>query len=332
MPAPEPEAVNELKYEPVTAEVAPEGLVENRVTGLLSQDNDYMKRVRTGGLQGASSRGLLNSSMAIGASQGAAIDAVMPIAQGDAAAVNRRQEINLGYQNSAGEFNADWANRTKTDQERMAHDLTLNDQQYAHESEQKYLDRWHDIQNSSMTALQKEQAIESLRQESGIYQSLSGVTIDASGNVTQQPGSTQPNQQSSSQPTGGRFTQEYENADPLTRYQIDQTLIAGESLELRDRYANDLDRVLQMYDGKWVPRMQSSNSSGFVYNPYGTSVGLSANYNLSYPEAQEFIREIDTLAANYAADTGLDLRTAANQIRRHILGIGDAPAAEYVAG
>ena len=49
----------------------------NRIT---SQDSDYMKLARTSGLQTANKRGLLNSSIAAGASQAAAIASAAPLA------------------------------------------------------------------------------------------------------------------------------------------------------------------------------------------------------------------------------------------------------------
>lgn len=54
-----------------------------RLDKMLKSDSPLMKRAETKGKQYANSRGLLNSSMAAGASQGAMIDAAAPIAQQD---------------------------------------------------------------------------------------------------------------------------------------------------------------------------------------------------------------------------------------------------------
>jgi hypothetical protein len=64
--------------------VSDDALVENRLTGLLSKDSDYLKRAKANGVKLANRRGLLNSSIASGASTAAAIDAALPIAQQDA--------------------------------------------------------------------------------------------------------------------------------------------------------------------------------------------------------------------------------------------------------
>lgn len=66
--------------------------VEQRLNGLLADNSDYIKRARQEGMNTANKRGLANSSIAAGASQGAAIDRALPIAQQDAdiAATNTR--------------------------------------------------------------------------------------------------------------------------------------------------------------------------------------------------------------------------------------------------
>ena len=58
--------------------------VQGQLNGILSSNSPLMKRAETFGKQQANRRGLLNSSMAAGASQGAMIEAALPIAQQDA--------------------------------------------------------------------------------------------------------------------------------------------------------------------------------------------------------------------------------------------------------
>lgn len=66
---------------------------------------------RTGAAQTAASRGLLNSSMAAGAGESAAIGASLPIAQADAATFNKQGLSNQQFQNDAGQFNASEGNK-----------------------------------------------------------------------------------------------------------------------------------------------------------------------------------------------------------------------------
>lgn len=58
--------------------------VQGQLNSMLDSDSPLMKRAETQGKQFANQRGLLNSSMAAGASQGAMIDRATPIAQQDA--------------------------------------------------------------------------------------------------------------------------------------------------------------------------------------------------------------------------------------------------------
>lgn len=61
-------------------------LVSANLNNLLDENGRYMQNARQTGLDLANSRGLLNSSIAAGNSQRAAIQSGLPIAQGDAAA------------------------------------------------------------------------------------------------------------------------------------------------------------------------------------------------------------------------------------------------------
>ncbi len=94
-------------YTEVLGEVNPESTVEGRLSGLLSQNNPYIDRARTRAAQMSNRRGMLNSSMAAGAAEGAAIDRALPIAQQDARAFLEQQFLNQGYSNDAAKHMAD---------------------------------------------------------------------------------------------------------------------------------------------------------------------------------------------------------------------------------
>lgn len=59
-------------------------LVSGQLQGLLQSNSPYLDLARAQGTQQAASRGLLNSSMAAGSAENAAIQAALPIAQGNA--------------------------------------------------------------------------------------------------------------------------------------------------------------------------------------------------------------------------------------------------------
>lgn len=122
-PAKEARATPVAQYTANSWTPTPESLVENRLTGLLQQDNPYMQAARTSGLQTAQSRGLLNSSMAGEASQAAAIKAAMPIASQDASAFTSAGMANTAASNQATQFNAGETNNAS----RLGAELTSNE-------------------------------------------------------------------------------------------------------------------------------------------------------------------------------------------------------------
>jgi len=65
------------------------GTVAGQMNGLLESNSSYIKNARQNGENYAASRGLLNSSIAAGASGKSAIDAALPIAQQDASTYNQ---------------------------------------------------------------------------------------------------------------------------------------------------------------------------------------------------------------------------------------------------
>ena len=65
-------------------QVTPNELVANQLNGLLSGNSPYIKNARLRGAEYAASRGNINSSIGAGASQRAALEAAMPIAESDA--------------------------------------------------------------------------------------------------------------------------------------------------------------------------------------------------------------------------------------------------------
>lgn len=95
------------EWDATLGEVNPESTVEGRLEGLLSQNSPYIQRARTEAGQLANRRGMLNTSMAAGAAQGAAIDRALPIAERDAMTFFEQQLKNQGYSNDAAKYLAE---------------------------------------------------------------------------------------------------------------------------------------------------------------------------------------------------------------------------------
>lgn len=88
--------------DPVTVDVNRQQTVRGQLEDLIATDSQYMTQAREGALRTAQSRGLLNSSIAAGAGEEAAIGAAAPIAAQDAATFARRAEFNASSQNQFG--------------------------------------------------------------------------------------------------------------------------------------------------------------------------------------------------------------------------------------
>ena len=78
------------------------GTVAGQMSGLLSPDSPYMEVARTKGIQFANQRGLLHTSLAGEASQKAAIESALPIAQQDAKAYTDAGLSRQAYEQQAG--------------------------------------------------------------------------------------------------------------------------------------------------------------------------------------------------------------------------------------
>lgn len=82
-----------------TRNVGDDELVRNQLTGLLDENGQYIQQARNQAAQAANARGLMNSSLAAGAGQAAAIQAGLPIAQQDAATYARTHGANMDAEN-----------------------------------------------------------------------------------------------------------------------------------------------------------------------------------------------------------------------------------------
>jgi hypothetical protein len=99
-------------YTAQTAQVnAPTETVQGQVNSILAQDGPLMQRARTLAAQQMSQRGLVNSSMAVGAAQAAMMDRATPIAAQDAQTYGQRSMFNTDATNQANQFNTQQTNQ-----------------------------------------------------------------------------------------------------------------------------------------------------------------------------------------------------------------------------
>lgn len=162
-------------YDPTLGTVsAGTDTVSGQLDAMLGKDSSYINRARAGATQYANSRGLVNSLMAAGAGEGAAIDAAMPIASQDAstystqrltnqAAGNQASQFGANAANTAGQFNASEGNRfgiigaeTKAEQELIGTRAGATSQLQKEASEQA--GTLQEQKNTGESQLQKERS------------------------------------------------------------------------------------------------------------------------------------------------------------------------------
>jgi len=100
--------------------------VSTRLTGLLADNNKYIQTARAAGQRTAGRRGLLNTSIAGGAAESAAIAAAAPLASQDSAQTFQRNQAVL-------EGGISYDNNSRLQQEQITGQKDLNTQQNTHQ-------------------------------------------------------------------------------------------------------------------------------------------------------------------------------------------------------
>lgn len=121
-----------------TAETTPwnvtsDQLVENRTNNIIKADSPLMQQARGGAMQAMNERGLINSSLAVGAAQDAVLNKAIEIAKPDAQTYADAAQFNAGAKNTASMFNAGQTNTFNI----ADRELTQKGSQFDRELEQK---------------------------------------------------------------------------------------------------------------------------------------------------------------------------------------------------
>ena len=98
-------------YDPTKWNMDANQTVQGQLNNVIAADSPLMQQAKTGALQQMNQRGLINSSMAIGAGQDAVIKNALPIAQQDATMYGRNNEFNATAGNQSSQFNTNAANQ-----------------------------------------------------------------------------------------------------------------------------------------------------------------------------------------------------------------------------
>lgn len=100
------------RADPTLRTVQDNELVQKQLEQIIGNDSPLIQRARARATEQMNARGLVNSSMALGAADTAVYDAALPIAQADAATYGGAARDNQAVQNSMAQFNAGESNQT----------------------------------------------------------------------------------------------------------------------------------------------------------------------------------------------------------------------------
>lgn len=92
-------------------EVTSPQTVQGQMADIIAQDSPLQQLATTSALQQANTRGLINSSMAVGAAQDAVIRSALPIAQQDAQTQAAAAQLNVTEANKLGMFGAELSSK-----------------------------------------------------------------------------------------------------------------------------------------------------------------------------------------------------------------------------
>lgn len=108
--------------------VTPDQTVESRTAGIIANDSPLMQLAKTRSDQSANSRGLINSSMAVGAGQAAVMDAATKIAGQDASTYANSALSNTSARNVAAASDVKAQNDVNYNNTKAQNDISLANQ------------------------------------------------------------------------------------------------------------------------------------------------------------------------------------------------------------
>ena len=128
-PSYKPGMATSTGYQATPYKVEPQGLVQNQLRDIVAQDSPLMRQAARISQQKMNDRGLVNSSMAVGAGHEAVISQAAPIAQADAATYDRAMTNTANQENAARQFAAAAENNVRLSNQAALNDMLKGQQQ-----------------------------------------------------------------------------------------------------------------------------------------------------------------------------------------------------------
>lgn len=142
--------------EPTKWNVTPEQTSQGQLSGILASGSPLMTQAKTQGLQTANQRGLLNSSIAAGAAQGAMIERATPLATQDASTNAAAAQANQNAANAFATTNAE--NAFNAQQNQYTTETAVAQNAY-----NKSMEAAQNVYNQQVATAQQERSITSAK-------------------------------------------------------------------------------------------------------------------------------------------------------------------------
>ena len=219
--------------------------VQGLLGQIMAQDSPLMQQARTQSQQQMASRGLLNSSMAIGAGQDALYRTAMPIAQSDAAALNTTSQYNAGARNQMQQYNA--SNQQQTN---------LANQNAQNQASQFGADARNQSASQNAQASNQMQQYNASNQQQTSLANAQSANSASQFNAGNQFSAQQANMQAQNQ--GSQFNAQQQNAqNQFNASQTNEVLRSQMEFENRTELAN--------IEANYKTLMQMNQSAGELY-------------------------------------------------------------------
>ena len=147
---------NPGNVQPVLRDVQKDDTVEHRLTGLIDDNSKYIQQARDNSAQQANRRGLINSSIAAGAGQKAAIESALPIAQQDAQTYYDQGKTNQSAQNTFKQNEQAFGMNTQLKEQEQKHALGRMNLENTHKIGQMNVDQGHTLERMDIDQIYKQ--------------------------------------------------------------------------------------------------------------------------------------------------------------------------------
>jgi hypothetical protein len=127
-------------YDPTQVQVTPSSTVQTQLDRIIAKDSPLMQQAERRAKQAMNARGLLNSSIAVGAGQDAVIQNALPIAQQDASTFHDANVRSVDAQNAAKGFKATADNQASQLNAQLGTDVSKQNAAFQNEAAAKTAD------------------------------------------------------------------------------------------------------------------------------------------------------------------------------------------------